>query len=344
MSLHGSQPKKETDVTSPLLEVDRLKKHFNSDSGGLLPWNDGKSVKAVDGVSFSLERGEILGLVGESGCGKTTTGKMIVGLHQPTAGTIQFNGHDITDTGGHARKETRQDIQMVFQDPASSLNPRKTVGEILREVLKTHDIVPHSELDERVQSLLTRVGLEPEHRSRFPHEFSGGQQQRIGIARALAVEPEVIVADEPVSKLDVSVQAKIINLLDDLRKKSNIAIVFIAHDLKVVKHISDRVAVMYLGELAEIGSKEQIFENPKHPYTESLLSAIPNPDAETTIADKEILEGEPPNPMNPPEGCKFHTRCPAYIGDVCENINPKPRMADNREVACHLYDEQHADE
>lgn len=325
---------------TPLLEVKELKKYFQQEAESVLPWADQKVVKAVDGVSFGLERGEVLGLVGESGCGKTTTGKMIVGLHEPTAGTITFDGEDITQTDSAARKQTRKHIQMVFQDPSSSLNPRKKVGKTLREVLRTHDIVPDDALQEKVEELLTQVGLEPEHQDRYPHEFSGGQQQRVGIARALAVEPDVIVADEPVSALDVSVQAKIINLLDDIREEFDIGIIFIAHDLKVVKHVSDRVAVMYLGELAEIGPKQDIFNNPKHPYTKSLLSSIPNPGGETGIADKNVLEGEPPSPMNPPSGCKFHTRCPDYIGAVCENRHPELLEEDGREVACHLYDEE----
>jgi oligopeptide/dipeptide ABC transporter ATP-binding protein len=323
----------------PLLEVEQLIKHFDQDTGTVLPWSTGDTVKAVNGVSFTLEEGEVLGLVGESGCGKTTTGKMVVGLHEPTEGSIRFKGRDITPPGSDAREETRKEIQMVFQDPSSSLNPRKRVGTTLKEVLKTHDIVSKKQQQQKVEELLEQVGLEPEHKDRYPHEFSGGQQQRIGIARALAVEPKIIVADEPVSALDVSVQAKIINLLDDLREELDISIIFIAHDLKVVKHISDRVAVMYLGELAEIGPKQEIFESPKHPYTKSLLSAIPNPGSHTSIADKEILQGEPPSPIDPPSGCKFHTRCPEYIGSVCENCNPELLAEEGREVACHLYDD-----
>lgn len=325
---------------APLLEVKDIAKHFEQDADTVLPWSTGNAVKAVDGVSFTLEKGEVLGLVGESGCGKTTTGKMVVGLHKPTEGTIQFKGRDITAPDSNERKESRKQIQMVFQDPSSSLNPRKKVGRTLREVLKTHEIVPKEQHQQKVEELLVQVGLEPEHKDRYPHEFSGGQQQRIGIARALAVEPEIIVADEPVSALDVSVQAKIINLLDDLRDELDISIIFIAHDLKVVKHISDRVAVMYLGEIAEIGPKQEIFNSPKHPYTKSLLSAIPNPGSNTSIADKEILEGEPPSPIDPPSGCKFHTRCPEYIGSVCEDCNPELLAEDGCEVACHLYDDE----
>lgn len=335
-----SQANSSTDREVPLLEVEQLVKHFEQDANTVLPWSTGDAVRAVDGVSFTLEKGEVLGLVGESGCGKTTTGKMVVGLHEPTAGSIQFKGRDITTPGSSERKETRKEIQMVFQDPSSSLNPRKKVGKTLREVLKTHDIVPKDRRQQKVEELLEQVGLEPEHKDRYPHEFSGGQQQRIGIARALAVEPEIIVADEPVSALDVSVQAKIINLLDDLRDELDISLIFIAHDLKVVKHISDRVAVMYLGEFAEIGPKQEIFESPKHPYTRSLLSAIPNPGSSESIADKEILKGEPPSPIDPPSGCKFHTRCPEFIGSVCEDCNPELLAEDGRDVACHLYDDE----
>ena len=296
---------RQTDET--LLDVQDLRTYY--EGGGLL---GGDPVKAVDGVSFDIARGETFGLVGESGCGKTTLGRTLIQLETATSGTVSFDGTDITELSGDDLKQWRRNAQMVFQDPESSLNDRMTVGEIIREPLDVHDQGTASERREKVRTLLDQVGLMPEHYYRYPHQFSGGQRQRIGIARALALEPEFVVLDEPVSALDVSVQAQILNLLEDLQEEFGLTYLFIAHDLSVVRHICDRVGVMYLGNLMEVGPTEQLFQNPENPYTRALLSAIPEPDP-TAQADRITLPGSPPSPRDPPEGCPFATRCPVRI-------------------------------
>ncbi|WP_327244520.1 ABC transporter ATP-binding protein [Streptomyces sp. NBC_01320] len=294
----------------PILEVIDLVKHYPLTQGILIKKQVG-AVKAVDGVSFELAAGETLGIVGESGCGKSTVAKMLVHLEQPTSGAIKYKGEDITKLAGRALKAVRRNIQMVFQDPYTSLNPRMTVGDIIGEPYEIHpEVAPKGERRRKVQDLLDVVGLNPEYINRYPHQFSGGQRQRIGIARGLALNPEIIVADEPVSALDVSVQAQVINLLDRLQAEFNLSYVFIAHDLSIVRHISDRVGVMYLGRLAEIGTDEQIYDHPTHPYTQALLSAVPVPDPMAReYRERIILHGDVPSPANPPSGCRFRTRC-----------------------------------
>ena len=300
-----------------LVEVNDLKTYY--DEGGIIESNP---VKAVDGVNFEIKRGETLGLVGESGCGKTTLGRTLIQLEEATAGEVLFDGTDVTELSGTDLKNWRRNSQMVFQDPDSSLNDRMTVGEIIREPLDVHDWNTPQERRERVRELLDVVGLRPEHYYRYPHQFSGGQRQRIGIARALALEPEFVVLDEPVSALDVSVQAQILNLLEDLQDEYGLTYLFIAHDLSVVRHICDRVAVMYLGNVMELGPAEEIFQNPKNPYTHSLLSAIPEPDP-TSDKERITLRGTPPSPRDPPAGCPFTTRCPMKIRpDKYEGMDP----------------------
>jgi len=318
---------------STLLEVRNLTKHF-AVRGGLL--GSKAVVQAVDGISMSVTRGETVGLVGESGCGKTTTGRMLVGLIEPTAGSIIFEGRDITK---RRSKRDRQDIQIIFQDPYSSLNPRHTVGKIVAMPMVVNGINPPGGIRKRVQELLELVGLNPEHYNRFPHEFSGGQRQRIGVARALALKPKLIVADEPVSALDVSIQAQVINLLRDLQKEMNLAFVFIAHDLSVVRHFCERVGVMYLGKIVEVGSREQIYGYPAHPYTRALLSAVPDATKIGESAGRIRLQGDVPTPLNPPSGCRFRTRC-WKAQEICAQQEPPLSPKSGGSVAaCHFPEE-----
>ncbi|MBE4910574.1 dipeptide ABC transporter ATP-binding protein [Bacillus luteolus] len=317
-----------------ILEVRNLKKYFDI-TGGVLSKKVG-SVKAVDDVSFSVKEGEVLGIVGESGCGKSTTGRTILRLIEPTEGKIYFNGTDITSLKAEEMRKLRKDMQIVFQDPYASLNPRHTVEKIIEEPMIVHGIGTKKERRERVRYLLETVGLSSYHASRYPHQFSGGQRQRIGIARALAVNPKIIIADEPVSALDVSIQSQILNLMQDLQKEFNLTYIFIAHDLSVVKHISDRVGVMYLGRLVELAPKDELYENPKHPYTEALLSAVPIVDPDYK-KERILLEGDLPSPSNPPSGCAFHTRCPACM-EICKKERPVfQELSDGHFVACHLF-------
>ena len=318
----------------PLLEVDHLRQHFPVREG-IVFRREVASVKAVDDVSFVLHEGETVGLVGESGCGKTTLARTLMRLLRPTAGQIRFDGHDITAASRKTLQPLRRDMQMVFQDPFASLNPRKTVRQLVSAPLRLHGS-SREEAEGRVDDLLERVGLAPEHARRFPHEFSGGQRQRIGIARALALQPRMIVLDEPVSALDVSVQAQIVNLLDDLQDQFKLAYLFVAHDLSVVRHVSDRIAVMYLGKLMELSPSEALYSKPIHPYTQALLGAIPIPDPRENRARKRVLvTGEPPNPIDPPSGCVFHTRCPRAT-DVCKTVEPPlTEYADGHLAACH---------
>ncbi|WP_418282145.1 ABC transporter ATP-binding protein [Halorubrum sp. DTA98] len=297
----------------PLIRVENLRKYYESETDFIdRLFGRTKHVKAVDGVSLEIEEGQTLGLVGESGCGKSTIGRTILQLEEPTGGSVYFKGEDITTLSGSEMRDRRREMQIVFQNPQSSLNPRLTVNDIIGEALDIHGLEAGESRDERIKELLDRVGLNASHANRYPHEFSGGQLQRIGIARALAVDPEFIVCDEPVSALDVSVQAQILNLLEDLQDDLGLSYLFIAHDLSVVEHIADEIAVMYLGEIAEVGTPEELFSPPQHPYTEALLSAIPEPDP-LWEADRVLLEGTVPSPIDPPSGCKFHTRCPRVI-------------------------------
>jgi peptide/nickel transport system ATP-binding protein/oligopeptide transport system ATP-binding protein len=307
-------------AAAPLLEVRHLRKYFPV-RGGVLRRQIGQ-VHAVDDVSFTLARGETLGLVGESGCGKSTLGRCIVRLLEPTDGELVFEGRDITKLRQRALRPLRRELQMVFQDPYASLNPRKRVGTIVGDPLRIHDIGDRKSRRQRVQQLLETVGLAPEHYNRFPHEFSGGQRQRIGVARALAVEPKLIVADEPVSALDVSIQAQMLNLLEDLQEEYSLTYVFIAHDLSVVRHVSDRIAVMYLGKLVEVSPAEELYSKPIMPYTEALLSAVPIPDPQLSERrERVVLRGEVPSPVDPPSACRFEPRCP-YATEICAQVEP----------------------
>ncbi|MCR0570004.1 dipeptide ABC transporter ATP-binding protein [[Clostridium] innocuum] len=323
-------------MSDTVLKVENLKVHFPV-KGGL--FTKKQVVKAVDGVSFEIYPKETFGLVGESGCGKSTTGRAIVKLYEPTSGTVYYHGEDVTKIKGGHLAEFRRNVQMIFQDPYASLNPRMTVGEIIREPMDIHHIFnTKEEREQRVRELLDIVGLKPDHIHRYPHEFSGGQRQRIGIARTLALNPQFIVCDEPISALDVSIQAQVINLLEHIQKEMGISYLFIAHDLSMVKHISDRIGVMYLGNLVEIGDSDDVYHRPLHPYTQALLSAVPIPDPRVAREKKRIvLEGELPSPLDTPSGCVFRTRCPNAT-ERCAREKPGMVNVGKRTVACFLYE------
>ena len=319
-----------------LVEIKDLKKYFPVKKGLFTPTQS--NVKAVDGISFTINKGETLGLVGESGCGKTTCGRTIIKLYEPTGGQIIYDGHDLSKLSPRQMLPYRKKIQMIFQDPYASLNSRMTVGDIVGESIDIHGVYKGKERMERIQKLLTTVGLNSEHSSRYPHEFSGGQRQRIGIARSLAVQPEFIICDEPISALDVSIQAQVINMLEELQEKMGLTYLFIAHDLSMVKHISDRIGVMYLGKMVEIGNSDEVYGHPMHPYTKALLSAIPIPDPEEAALRKRImLLGEIPSPIDPPPGCRFKGRC-KYAKTICSEVDPELKnLGSDHFVACHLY-------
>ena len=318
-----------------LVKVEQLKKHFPITQGTIIQRQVG-AVKAVDGITFDIYKGETLGMVGESGCGKTTAGRTILQLYRPTKGKVIFDGIDITNTEGKTLRKMRRRMQMIFQDPYASLNPRWTISRIISEPMRVHKLNSGKARIERVKELLDLVQLNTLYLNRYPHEFSGGQRQRIGIARALASDPEFIVCDEPISALDVSIQAQVVNLLEDLQDKFGLTYLFIAHDLSMVRHICNRVAVMYLGMIVELASRDELYDNPLHPYTQALLSAVPIPDPrETRARQRIILAGDPPSPINPPEGCRFHPRCPNAKGD-CKTETPVMReIKPNHWIACH---------
>jgi oligopeptide/dipeptide ABC transporter ATP-binding protein len=329
-------------MSEPLLEVTNLKKHFPIRSGVIFQRQIG-AVQAVDDVSFSVAKGETLALVGESGCGKSTTARTVLRLLEPTAGTIRFDGQDITHVKAGELRKLRREMQIVFQDPYASLNPRRTVRSTLQEPFQIHGLPFEGEVD----SLLERVGLAPEHASRYPHEFSGGQRQRVGIARAISLKPKLVVCDEPVSALDVSIQAQVINLLEDLQRDLGLTYLFIAHDLSVVRHIADRVAVMYLGTIVEVADRDTLFERPSHPYTQALISAVPIPDPEKERRRERILiTGDVPSPADPPSGCRFRTRCQVFANELSSQerercVNEPPLLTDRGQghpVACHYSD------
>ncbi len=321
--------------TESILRVEGLSMYFPVYQGVMR--KQVGEIKAVDDVSFSITKGETLGLVGESGCGKSTTGRAILKLYEPTAGRIELEGKDITELDGDELRAIRTDMQMIFQDPQACLNPRMTVGSIIAEPLDEHTRLKRRQKRERVRELLDAVGMNPDFENRYPHEFSGGQRQRIGIARALALEPKFIVCDEPIAALDVSIQAQVVNLLEDLQNKHNLTYLFISHDLSMVRHIADRIAVMYLGRLVELAPRQQLYSMPRHPYTKALLSAVPEPDpAREALRERIILKGDVPSPANPPSGCNFSTRCP-IAEDKCRRETPAWReMDDGRFVACHM--------
>lgn len=320
-----------------LLEVHGLTKEFKLSSG---MWKKSKGVvHAVTDVSLDIYEGETLALVGESGCGKSTLGRLILNLIEPTAGTVIFDGRDIQKLPPEELRQMRKEMQIIFQDPYASLNPRWTIRDIVAEPLVTHGVYrTKEETTARVEELLKKCGIRPEFINRFPHQFSGGQRQRVGIARALALNPRLIVCDEPVSALDVSIQAQVLNLLSDLQKEMNLTYLFISHDLSIVRYLSDRICVMFLGKICEIGKTKEVYESPQHPYTKFLLEAVPKPDPELRKADKNMLTGEIPSPVNPPSGCRFHTRCP-YATQLCAREEPQLSLVNGRKVACHLATE-----
>src|SRR5512133_3100529 len=321
-----------------ILRVEDLVEHFPIYRGVVR--RQVGAVHAVDGVSFDIYEGETLGLVGESGCGKSTTGRTVLQLYRPTSGKVVFDGVNLVTLKGEDLCQMRRKMQMIFQDPYASLNPRMTVGDIIGEPLMIHNIVNQKEMEERVASLLKLVGLNPFFANRYPHEFSGGQRQRIGVARALSLQPSFIICDEPISALDVSIQAQVVNLLEDLQKEFNLTYLFIAHDLSMVRHISDRIAVMYLGAIVELADRNELYKNPLHPYAQALLSAVPiaDPVIEET-RKRTILEGDVPSPVNPPSGCRFRTRCPIFKKGLCDVVQPEFREVDPHHfVACHLVE------
>ena len=327
----------EPTADEPLIVVQDLVKHFPIKEGFLISRQVG-AVQAVDGVSFDVRRGETLGIVGESGCGKSTTARLLLRLMDPTSGSIRIDGQEIADLRASDVKPLRREIQMIFQDPYSSLNPRRTVGAIISEPFHIHGMHPDKEERKKaVRELMDTVGLNPEHYNRYPHEFSGGQRQRIGVARALALKPKVIVADEPVSALDVSIQAQILNLLRDLQAELGLTLIFIAHDLSVVRHMCDRIAVMYLGRIVELASSDELYAHPRHPYTGALMSAVPVADPSFAGKQRQILGGDVPSPTNPPAACRFHTRCPKFVEGTCDVQDPQlePKEGGNL-AACHF--------
>lgn len=316
-------------MTESIIKVEAMKKYFRL--------NKDQTVKSVDDITIDIKRGETFGLVGESGSGKSTLGKTIVGLEDPTGGKVIYNGEDLATISSKQQKQANREIQIIFQDPQASLNPRMRVGDIIAEGIDAHRLAKGKKRQERVYQLLERVGLNPDHAKRYPHEFSGGQRQRLGIARALAVDPKFIVADEPISALDVSIQAQVINLLEDLKEEEDLTYLFIAHDLGMVKHISDRIGVMYLGKMMELADSNDLFKDPLHPYTQALLSAIPVTDPSAKKRERIVLEGDPPSPVDPPSGCRFRTRCP-HVMDICAEVKPEFReVKSNHWTACHLY-------
>ena len=323
-------------MSKALVRVDNLKKYFPITRGIVVQRHVG-DIKAVDGISFDIREGETLGLVGESGCGKSTTGRTVLQLYRPTEGSVYFEDENLIEMKGEQLRRQRRKMQMIFQDPYASLNPRMTVGNIVGEPLEVHNVASGRERQDRVQELLQLVGLNPYFVNRYPHEFSGGQRQRIGVARALALNPSFIVCDEPISALDVSIQAQVVNLLEDLQQDLGLTYLFIAHDLSMVRHISDRVAVMYLGKIVELTDRDTLYSNPQHPYTEALLSAVPIPDPEVEEKRRRIiLQGDVPSPANPPLGCNFNTRCPKVM-QVCYDVDPEfKEIAPDHWCACHL--------